>query len=1199
MMKRVNTDQLQAFHHRRHMGWTDGGSSITRRLVDRNAQGDVTATYLWHFPQYARPVLSESFAFNAERTIVQVTRSIIAGMLFQLAGNDYFRILIENKDTGISTRFLPSIYDALEELENKIADRELHYMDDGLLLINELRIITRRNNPENGASSRKRRSDVNETWLVPGDWNSQENCFYVSLEMLKKKERFATQYLEWLKGSRKSYPDFNEAAHNKKKHMRKSFKKHDITFRDSFVNDAQMVQIAKISKPKFSIRIYDGQYKVVMEHKADNPIAPVFEMQRTQNHYRPMIRWTDLDATMKERIDLALLSKATLPPAAQQAYRIRDSFKGKMQRDRRFVSWDLEATTEEDGSFKVYAAGMAWYAEPYETYEFNGHPLGVISHTDGENQMLYISFWGLGAMQQMVDFIAAHRVYFAESYFWAHNGGKFDMPLLLRESLFDYPNATIEGDRCTILNGRWIGFQCLLFDETRDNESRIYFRDSLAMIQGSLAKLCKDYGTPHQKLVETVCHDDITLDNWHTFPQLEDYLCNDCLGLLELIDRFGEEIFTMSYTEKKEKHYGERNTANVLEALLGLPPMSFEKKRPSWLKNSRGSILELDGYCKDSKVAFEYQDPYHYQPDHPFHKLSGDYAKRVADDQLKVDLCAQKGVRLVVVPYTVATGDLVQFCKDALGVQVNPIAMTLDEIKRDRVLERGGICLSQAMTGAGIAKRTFFNAYYDTRMPVYTLTRAQDKFIRNSYFGGRVELFRLGVIQGPVYYLDFTSLYPAMMSAHLLPYGEPVPWSKFPNGELPDNFFGFVRCRVRSTDVGKTRLPLHGVKNATKGKKLCFTHMDGWVEMTLFSEELRKGRDEGLYEYQCLNGIAFKQGAVTKKVVEALFELKRKAKAEGKSSLEKAIKIIINSLYGFWGLRTEAREGVKIFDSRDVPIYDYLGRGALIEEANHGRYTCLRVVEDMDVVDYNVGVAASITSFARIQLWRLMDGIKRAGGIVYSCDTDSVTTDLDLSLHPDLLNEFIPDWETDAPGSALGSLKCECTDEVEKILKKRGFEGVDLANALAMERGSVTWKPMPFHHPEGTLVNAANKLYTLRTLIKHGGDFELCKAKGMSQKDSEGHQKCKIGPALEGDVYPTPFLTFKDYVAMFDPDNPQPLTDPAQMQFQLGIAGYCTDGGIQAIKKVTIEKTAYAKYDKGHVDPKTGEITPFVLAGEV
>ena len=205
-----------------------------------------------------------------------------------------------------------------------------------------------------------------------------------------------------------------------------------------------------------------------------------------------------------------------------------------------------------------------------------------------------------------------------------------------------------------------------------------------------------------------------------------------------------------------------------------------------------------------------------------------------------------------------------------------------------------------------------------------------------------------------------------------------------------------------------------------------------------------------------------------------------------------------------------------------------------------------------------------------------MDGIKQAGGNVYSCDTDSVTTNLDLSLHPALLNEFIPDWVSEAPGSALGSLKCECTDEVEKILKKRGFKGEDLADALAVERGSVTWKPMPFHHPEGTLVNAANKLYTLRTQIKHGGEFELCKAKGMSKG----------------------IFNFNDYVAMFDPDNPQPLTDPAQMQFKLGIAGYCTDGGIQAIKKVAVEKTAYAKYDKGEVNLKTGTITPFVLAGE-
>ena len=71
----------------------------------------------------------------------------------------------------------------------------------------------------------------------------------------------------------------------------------------------------------------------------------------------------------------------------------------------------------------------------------------------------------------------------------------------------------------------------------------------------------------------------------------------------------------------------------------------------------------------------------------------------------------------------------------------------------------------------------------------------------------------------------------------------------------------------------------------------------------------------------------------------------------------------------------------------------------LIEEADHGRYTVLRVVEDMDLKDYNVGVAAAITSYARMRLWRLMDAIIQRGGKIFSCDTDSITTDLDLAKH--------------------------------------------------------------------------------------------------------------------------------------------------------------------------------------------------------
>ena len=49
-----------------------------------------------------------------------------------------------------------------------------------------------------------------------------------------------------------------------------------------------------------------------------------------------------------------------------------------------------------------------------------------------------------------------------------------------------------------------------------------------------------------------------------------------------------------------------------------------------------------------------------------------------------------------------------------------------------------------------------------------------DKFIRDFYRGGRVEIFHMGrVPRDTLYYLDFTSLYP-WAGTKSLPYGEPV-----------------------------------------------------------------------------------------------------------------------------------------------------------------------------------------------------------------------------------------------------------------------------------------------------------------------------------------------------------------------------------------------------------------------------------------
>ena len=62
--------------------------------------------------------------------------------------------------------------------------------------------------------------------------------------------------------------------------------------------------------------------------------------------------------------------------------------------------------------------------------------------------------------------------------------------------------------------------------------------------------------------------------------------------------------------------------------------------------------LELDGYCKELGLAFEYQGEQHYNPQNFFHRgKSGSFRRLVERDELKVRLCEKAGVRLLVVPY--------------------------------------------------------------------------------------------------------------------------------------------------------------------------------------------------------------------------------------------------------------------------------------------------------------------------------------------------------------------------------------------------------------------------------------------------------------------------------------------------------------------------------------------------------------------
>jgi len=73
----------------------------------------------------------------------------------------------------------------------------------------------------------------------------------------------------------------------------------------------------------------------------------------------------------------------------------------------------------------------------------------------------------------------------------------------------------------------------------------------------------------------------------------------------------------------------------------------FPTLRPKFLQG-----LEYDGFCRELKLAFEYQGLQHYEYVPFFHKKEGDFEKLKKNDLKKEELSKQEGITLIKIPHT-------------------------------------------------------------------------------------------------------------------------------------------------------------------------------------------------------------------------------------------------------------------------------------------------------------------------------------------------------------------------------------------------------------------------------------------------------------------------------------------------------------------------------------------------------------------
>jgi len=74
----------------------------------------------------------------------------------------------------------------------------------------------------------------------------------------------------------------------------------------------------------------------------------------------------------------------------------------------------------------------------------------------------------------------------------------------------------------------------------------------------------------------------------------------------------------------------------------------FPNIKPKWLKNPKTNcLLQLDGFCEELKLAFEYQGKQHYEYPNYYHKTKKQFEAQKYRDKIKKNLCKENNVILI------------------------------------------------------------------------------------------------------------------------------------------------------------------------------------------------------------------------------------------------------------------------------------------------------------------------------------------------------------------------------------------------------------------------------------------------------------------------------------------------------------------------------------------------------------------------
>jgi len=194
------------------------------------------------------------------------------------------------------------------------------------------------------------------------------------------------------------------------------------------------------------------------------------------------------------------------------------------------------------------------------------------------------------------------------------------------------------------------------------------------------------------------------------------------------------------------------------------------------------------------------------------------------------------------------------------------------------------------------------------------LTRSEDSFIREGYFGGATDYYKM--YGENLYHYDVNSLYPYAM-LNIMPFEIEKYYSNLNNINI-DNLFGFFEVEITCPDNIKYPIIPYRDKFNSKG----VIYPKGQWKGVYFSELLKKGIENG-YKIKLIKGYSFSKKYLFNEYVNHFYNIKKNSFGAQKY----IAKIHLNQLYGYFGRSLDLihTENLNIIELKEYLALLYLG----------------------------------------------------------------------------------------------------------------------------------------------------------------------------------------------------------------------------------------------------------------------------------